>query len=444
MHPWRFFIVTFGCKVNQYESQALREAWEKLGGTECETPDAADVICVNSCAITAKGERAARDAIFQLRRKAPSARLVLTGCASKLFQNYRPRPHAIWAEPDVIVPQQQKSLLLTDPTASVQPQPLTQIEPTENTTFPPFQISAFRRSRPVLKLQDGCTHRCTYCIVPFTRGATISRPPEEVLSEARRLFEAGYAEIVLSGVNLNQYGRDKPSFGDFWDLLRMLENDLAEKFAERARFRISSLEPSQLHARALAILKASRMVCPHLHISLQHASPAVLKRMGRGHYTGRMLTNALAALAEHWPVMGLGADILVGFPGETEEDMRLLLAYIEKVPFSYAHVFPWSSRPGTAAADFDDQPARRIKYARAARVRAAIEQCRRRFLQSQLALPRMLVAAENASEKTGARRGVNEYYAPCFFQDRGKVLSGLVVAKPVGLTKNGILVELMV
>ncbi len=461
MSAWKFFIITFGCKVNQYESQSQREAWQKLGGVECDAPGQADVLCVNSCAITARGERDARNAVFRLRREAPAARLILTGCAAQLFANFRPRPGAIWAEPDLLVPQEAKSSLLRGPWSG---KSLPALPP--ETAFPPFQIRAFRRARPVLKVQDGCAHRCTYCIVPLTRGKPRSRAPQEILEEARRLLRAGYAELMLSGVNLRQYGRDVPGYGDFWSLLHFLDENLAPEFEGRARLRISSLEPSQLAGRGLTTLTDCRLLCPHLHISLQHASPAVLKRMGRGHYTAAMLEEAVAALATRWPRMGLGADILVGFPGETDKDLRLLLELIERLPLSYAHVFPYSRRPGTAADSFTGHLPQAVKLGRAALAREAVARRHQRFLLDQLDLPHMLVApdtlkrlpsetkraaAENATvHGSGAwRKGVNEFYAPCLFRfpaadgaSQADRPTGLLPARPVRVTEKGLLVEL--
>lgn len=454
MPAWKFFILTFGCKVNQYESQSLREAWQRLGGSECASPAQADVLCVNSCAVTAKGERDARNAVFRLRREAPDARLILTGCAARLFAAYRPRPGAQWAAPDLLVPQAEKSRLLAGPWAVSQADcappdarpeaiPGAQTAPARSTAFPPFHIASFKRARPVLKVQDGCGHRCTYCIVPLTRGKPRSRRPEEVLAEARRLLEAGHAEIMLSGINLRQYGRDDPGCGDFWDLLRMLDKLLAPEFAGQARFRISSLEPSQLDARGIETLAACRMLCPHLHISLQHASPAVLRRMGRGHYTVPMLEKALTTLATHWPVMGLGADILTGFPGESDADLRLLLDLIERLPLSYAHVFPYSRRPGTAACNFDGQLPHALKLERAARVRAAVDQRRKAFWAAQLTLPHMHVvphsSAPHAQETRALCKGINEYYVPCFFRPPKGTSFPLLSVRPVALTDKGLL-----
>ena len=441
MRAWNFHFVTFGCKVNQYETQALREAWAALGGTECDSPGAADVVCVNSCAITARGERDARNALARIRRDAPGARLLLTGCAARLVAGRLEGGDA----PDAVVPQEAKSRLLAGPDA---PAPA---DGEDGDVFPPFAISGFRRARPVLKVQDGCRHRCTYCIVPLTRGPCRSRDPFDAVREARRLLEAGYAELMISGINLRQYGRDRPEYGDFWDLLRRLDAALAPEFAGRARLRISSLEPSQLDARGLDVLRSCRMVCPHLHISLQHVSPAVLRRMGRGHYTADMLERALEELRGHWPVMALGADLLPGFPGEREEDVRRLLDFVRRVPFSYAHVFPYSRRPGTAADAMDGHMPPRLRQERAARVRAAVAERQRAFREAQLRLPRLLAAPE-APIREDARRngrplkGVNEYYVPCLLPPEAAPLAGscrLIPVRPLELTPGGLRVTLL-
>ncbi|MFT4301129.1 MAG: radical SAM protein [Desulfovibrio sp.] len=496
MSTWKFLLVTFGCKVNQYETQSLREAWQKLGGVECSSPAEADVICVNSCAITSKGERDARNAVFRLRREAPKARLILTGCAARLFADYKPRPGATWAAPDLLVAQEHKDTLLQGPwvtpsfalhNLTPDAKPSTKkaaaekaqnglYEVAESTStaaheasasaqqqaFPPFAISTFKRARPVLKVQDGCAHRCTYCIVPLTRGRPHSRPAEDIIAEARRLLEAGHVEIMISGINLGQYGRGNEHMGDFWDLLRTLDAALAPEFANQARFRISSLEPGQLNERGLDIIRGCRLLCPHLHISLQHGSQSVLKRMGRGHYTAAMLEKAVMSLAAQWPVMGLGADIIAGFPGETEDDVQELLALIERLPLSYAHVFPYSRRPGTAAERFDQQVPNALKLERAARIRQAVAQKQRGFLDAQLSLPHMLLAADvsgmghDTPQQRAAKqiKGVNEYYAACFMNNRPRSESesslpspavqptaGLLAVRPVAVTDKGLLVE---
>ncbi|HIX39544.1 MAG TPA: MiaB/RimO family radical SAM methylthiotransferase [Candidatus Desulfovibrio intestinigallinarum] len=444
MCAWKFHFVTFGCKVNQYETQALREAWTAQGGTECDSPDAADVVCINSCAITARGERDARNALFRVRRDAPGARVLLTGCAARLVAG---QTAAGRDAPDAVIVQEAKSRLLAGPESVADG--LTDTADAD-AAFPPFEISGFRRARPVLKVQDGCRHRCTYCIVPLTRGACRSRDPFDAIREARRLLKAGYAELMISGINLRQYGRDKAEYGDFWSLLQRLDAALAPEFAGRARLRISSLEPSQLDARGLDILRGCRMVCPHLHISLQHASPAVLRRMGRGHYSADMLEQAVHELRAHWPVMALGADLLLGFPGESEEDARCLLDFVERMPFSYAHVFPYSRRPGTAADRMDGQLPQQLKQERAARVRAAVTERQEAFREAQLRLPRLLAAPEAPMQDGRPRnrpfKGVNEYYVPCLLPPEAAQAAEthrLIPVRPLELTPKGLRVALL-
>lgn len=446
MAPWTFHILTFGCKVNQYESQSLREAWTAQGGQECDDPAAAQVAVVNSCAVTARGERDARNALYRLHRAAPSARRILTGCSACLAGKNLQDPSCL----DVLVPPRAKALLLEGPwSPALTGDPL----PASAVAAPfgegGFRIHAFRRARPVLKVQDGCSHRCTYCIVPLVRGPAVSRPLPEILTEAEGLLEAGHGEIMISGINLHQYGRDmrQPGQsrheGDFWDLLQKLDGYLAPRWAGRARLRISSLEPSQLTPRGLDILSACRMVCPHAHLSLQNGSPQVLKHMGRGHYRPAALAAAVRDLRSLWPDMGLGADILMGFPGEGEEDVQSTLGVVRELGLTYAHVFPYSARPGTPAATFAGQVPHKEKLARAAAVRAAVAAQQKSFWQSLLSLPELNVALD-APHGTATGKGVDARYVPCLLHSAPapeSVRQSMVRARPLRVGKEGLVVQ---
>ena len=213
--PWTFCILTFGCKVNQYESQSVREAWQRMDGAETDAPAEADVILLNTCAVTANAVTDARQAVRRLQREAPGVPVVIAGCAAEVARKQ------LAALPGVlrVVEQDHKSRLLDAPplvlfaeeaAGSATPFPSSPAEAaaraaTRDRTFPPFHIDGFRRARPVLKVQDGCSHGCAYCIVPLTRGPARSRPPKDCLAEMRRLLEAGYREIMISGINLRQY-----------------------------------------------------------------------------------------------------------------------------------------------------------------------------------------------------------------------------------------------
>ena len=464
---WTFACVTFGCKVNQYETQAIREAWLGAGGSEIEDPAGADLVLVNSCAITSRAERDARNALTRVRRVSPSSLLVLTGCAARLVADFVPRRHAPQPKPDSVFVQERKEELCrkdviarlvslasqkrADARSAIAAPDVEAAHWKElrDRPYPAMRIERYKRVRPVLKVQDGCTHRCTYCIVPLTRGPHVSRRPEDVVAEARRLLR-DHAEIMLSGVNLGQYGRDNRMFGDFWDLVQRLEDELAPEFAGRRRIRISSLEPSQLDERGCGILAETSLIAPHLHISLQHASSTVLKRMGRGHYSAATLTRALERLHKTWPVMGLGADIIVGFPGETPEDVDILCRFVEETPFTYAHVFPYSQRPGTAAAGFAGQVEKKEKGLRAAQVRAVVAEKARAFWQARSRDMSMALALDAAEGHLveGCVHAVDAFYTPCFISvaslqklGEGAGRREFVRARAKGVCERGVLVE---
>lgn len=399
--PFTFYAVTFGCKVNQYETQAIREYWQSLGGVEQEEPQGAQVILIASCAVTAEAVSDARQLTRKLARLCPQARIFAAGCASSA------EPQDFSGQGVIVVPQNQKYVLLQrhplwGERAAWSAPPLS--------VYPPFAIARYKRSRPVLKVQEGCSQGCTYCIVPLTRGPARSRPTEDILAEARRLLASGCREIMLSGVNLRQYHAEGADGKNFWSLLRFLEKSLAPEWQGRARLRISSLDPAQaIGQECLETLEACRLLCPHLHLSLQSGSPAVLKRMHRSPYAPEDIAQAVQAMRRFWPVMGLGADFLMGFPGESEAETEETLNLARALPLTYAHVFPYSRRPGTVAASLPCQLPRQLRQEHAARVRALVAEKQARFLQEQLEQTVMRVAFDGGE----GRHGNNEWYADC-------------------------------
>ena len=429
---WKFLFLTFGCKVNQYETEALREAWCKLGGQECKDPQAADVICINSCAITAKGERDCRAAIYRIRRANQHAKLILTGCAALLCANLG---HAKDLQIDAIVPQANKASLLAGPFKLLPP---TSCAPTD--IYPPFAISSYQRARPVLKIQDGCTHHCTYCIVPNMRPVLASRSPQDIVAEARRLLTQGFPELIISGINLKLYAKDKPEFGDFWHLLNYLEQELSPEYAGRARLRLSSIEPSQLTPQGLETLAAGKLLCPHLHISLQHVTPHILQRMGRGHYRVQQLTSAIETIQKFWPTFALGCDLISGFPGEDAAAHQELLAVCQDIPFTYAHIFPYSARPNTVAAAFHDQIPSAVKLQRAAELRQLFQEKKRAFTTLLLQKQDPLHVVFDSKIGTQAK-GVCEYYVQCHCNTHLDSAHKLHTMLPVEITEHGIIVQ---
>ena len=463
-----FYLATLGCKVNQYESHALREAWSARGWLEAESPEQAGVILVNSCAVTARAVADVRNAVRRLHRAAPESAIIVTGCAAEVLEKELAGLPGVRA----VIGQSRKEELLADfrgrllasegfrpaeARSSARPAGAAS-EKTKGSgtaSFPAFAVSGYDRSRAVLKVQDGCSHGCTYCIVPLTRGRSVSRPPEDILAEMSRLHAAGFQELILSGINLRQYGRDFPraaSIRDFWTLLAWLEERLAPDWAGRARWRLSSLEPGQLGEAALSALSDSRMVAPHLHISLQSGSPAVLRRMGRGHYDPASLPEFLKTLRRAWPVMGLGADILMGFPEESEAEFEETRVFAQDLPLTYAHVFPFSPRPGTSAAAMPGHLPRELAEERAAVIRDIASVKKEAFLRFLLDRPGNEPGGEAGNglrmvlESRDTGLGVSEYYASCRLPEAdfpAEAKAGqLLAVRPVALERGVLRVAL--
>jgi len=425
--PETFHILTLGCKINQYESEALRQAWLERGMREAEAAYAG-LLLVNSCAVTARAVRDLRQNLRRLHRQAPQARIIVTGCAAAMLRQELATMPGVWK----VVGQAHKPLL-KDPLA-----------------FPPFapcgsfdlEISSYRRARAVLKVQDGCSHGCSYCIVPLTRGAARSRPRDAILAEARRLLASGVRELVLSGVNLRQYRHEGH---EFWDVLSDLDRELAPQWRGKARLRLSSLEPGQLTPRGLDVLAGCELLCPHLHLSLQSGSPGVLKRMGRRHYGPEDMLQAMAFLRQHFPLMGLGADLLTGFPGESEDEFRQTLDLVQALPLTYAHVFPYSRRPGTRAASMGGQVPHAVKSGRATILREAVSRKAEAFARRLCQEPGLEVLVEtlNPPQPGCLALGRCQHYVPVLLQGAlpADCLRGIVTARPVGMEEGALLAQ---
>lgn len=427
-----FYTATLGCKINQYETRSIAEAWAAADGQEAvevQAVEDAGLILVNSCAVTANAVADLRKTVRRFHRDNPDADIVITGCAAQVM------PDELAQLPGVVrvVPQEDKATLLDGPDSKT-------ADAAKRSPFAPFSISDYDRSRAVVKVQDGCSHGCTYCIVPLTRGRSVSRPMDEVVEEISRLLVVGFREFILSGINLRHFGRGLDGKPDFWDLIARLESEFALDWAGRARFRISSVEPGQLTDKAFDTLSSSKMVCPQMHLSLQSGDPDVLRRMGRGHYSPESAVEFFQRMKSVWPILGLGADLIAGFPGETEEQFANTLELCRRLPLTYGHVFPYSERPGTKAVELDGSVDVPVRKERAKRLRDVVNRKKRNFQKQLLSLDHLNVLVQ---DKEG--RGVSEFYAACQFirMPDGIDPKALVRAKPVGLEKGVILVEVL-
>ncbi|SHN69462.1 radical SAM protein [Desulfovibrio litoralis] len=433
-----FALITHGCRVNQYESEAIIEAWLKAGWSQVE-PDVAELIVLTSCAVTARAVSSARRACLALHQANPQAKMIFTGCAATLEefmilsgdninQDKKIEQPLLKTKLHASLRPEEKDLLLKLPELDFnlleaqktrrelfESQNKNALGQRVDLPFPAFKMHTRQRSRATIKIQDGCSHGCAYCIVPFTRGVSRSREFDDIINEAKALVNGGLSEIVLSGINLRQF---KPSL---WQLIPQLEQALVEFKPEKTlRIRLSSLDPAQLTTEALDCIANSRILVPHLHLSLQSGSAETLVRMKRGHYQPEQINDFIEKVSQIWSVFGLGADILVGFPAETEREWLENMCFIDKLPLSYAHVFPYSKRPGTLAATYPNQLKKDLIKERAKQMRDLIELKKQSFLKRlfDLKIAQALVFELNSSQldKRNGKKGVSQFFVDCFWE----------------------------
>ena len=431
----KFYIVTMGCKINQYESQALKEQWEKSGLSEEKQVENADFILVNSCAVTSETVTELHALVRRIHKKNARANIYVTGCAAELFAE---ELKDLTGVESVIAQSNKEQLLaLSEQNISSFKHALLREEDKKIGTdlhFPLFQLSDYNRTRAVVKIQDGCSHFCTYCIVPYTRGASVSRQESDILKEIERLIDAGFHEIILSGINLRLFGKDFAEKRNFWNLLESIEEKFSSK-KNQIRFRISSLDPSQLGEEALKFFSQSTLFVPHLHISLQSGDEFILNRMGRGHYSLKSVDDFLKSLSNIWSLYALGADFITGFSGESEESFLKTKTYIENLPLTYGHIFPYSERPQTKAAEYTEQLPVVVRKERAKILRAIIEKKQQEFLKKLTKQEQLAVLIQNTEGK-----GVSEYYTTCIVSGNHRPKE-LIFAKPQRVEENKIICE---
>jgi len=332
----RVWYHTFGCKANQYDTERMRHAVEGRGAATVELPAEADVAVINTCTVTNQAEANARHLIRRLRRERPDVRIIVAGCSTAVrAPDYRDMP-----ETDGVVPGQDAAAVV----AALADLGVVGGDP--GSTSP--RSHSARGTRAWLKVQDGCDRKCSFCATRVARGMSVSRPPEELVAEARRLASA-HPEIVITGIHIGHYGRDLD--GDL-TLSRLCERLLE---SVDTRLRLSSIEATEIDDRMVGLLRASGgQLAPHLHVPLQSGSDRVLRLMRRWH-TREAYRSRVLEIADLVSPLGLGADVIVGFPGETEEDHAQTRALVEELPYTYLHVFPYSVRDGTPAAELPDR-----------------------------------------------------------------------------------------
>jgi len=397
-------IVTLGCRLNAADSALMYTSLAECGYEPSET-EIPDLLIVNTCAVTAEAERKTRQVLRKLRREYPAARIVAAGCAAAANAESMRKSGA-----DLAIDNFQKRHLAKYLHGKIAP------EAAAGRVFRENRLSSFPfRSRAFIKIQEGCDNHCTYCIVPSLRGPARSRGFDEVLAECRHALDAGFPELVLTGVNTCAYADGEKRLPELLAEISALPGDF--------RIRIGSTEPALGHAGLIEATATLPRMCRFLHLSLQHGSDAVLKRMNR-HYSAREYADFVQDAKRRIPGLHLGTDVIVGFPGESDAEFSESCRFIERIGFANIHIFAYSPRPGTPAAQMDGLPSPEVVKKRCGELRKIADASARDFAMSQVgaALPVIFERVEN-----GVARGWSDNYlevtAPAAETKLGKIVT---------------------
>lgn len=351
-------IYTLGCKVNQYESEAIAEELEKNGIAVISPADVCDAYIINTCTVTAESDRKARQFIRRAISKNPSAFIIVTGCLAQTATEdilAIKGVDAVIGNTDKLLAANTLRDLVAKGTKSATPQTL--VKDIDNAPFESMAITKFDRTRAYVKIEDGCENKCTYCIIPSARGKVRSKSPSHVLAEVEGLVKGGCKEIVLTGIETASYGKDLGEV-DLADILCRID-----KIDGIGRVRLGSLDPSIIKPEFVKKLASVSCLAPHFHLSLQSGSDRILALMKRK-YNSKMAMNAIELLRENIPNVKFTTDVIVGFPGETDKDLEDTRHFIEEAGFLTVHIFPYSKRKGTPAAAMSEQISSNIKSKR--------------------------------------------------------------------------------
>lgn len=402
-------IHTLGCKINQYESASFLSSFEALGHRIVSSGGNSDVIVINTCSVTNKAGAQSRHAIRKSLRDNPLAKIVITGCHAEVAAKQLKALEEMQGRTACIVGNADKHLLVEAALADNHGVHSIHTPVYEQRYISPLPVRNFgSRTRAYLRIQDGCDSFCSYCIVPHTRGRSRSLGIDDVLRQAKVFADEGYREIVVSGIHVGHYGVD---LADDIDIAGVMEK-LCHA-TPRIRYRLSSIEPVEISEKLLAVMTDNDNFMPHLHIPLQSGNDDILLRMNRRYSTSRFAE--IVDLCHHRIAdVAVGIDILAGFPGETEEHFSSTYSFLEDLDCTYLHVFPYSMRPGTPAAEFPDQVASHVKDHRVTLLRRLSEQKKQEYYRRFVGQARP-VLVEGKRYKNGHLKGFTDNYIPLSF-----------------------------
>jgi len=400
-----FSVYTFGCRLNQAETQEIVNALVKAGW-EYKPQGAASLFIVNTCTVTHIADRKVKQLLRRIRTQYPQSILVVLGCFVERLNGKAPS----LIEGDLFLNNREKYKIVD--------------------ILSPYLIKgeskgekayAYFRSRPNIKIQEGCNNFCSYCIVPYLRGPARSVTPFNVIEKVKLLELYGYKEVVLSGIDLGSYGKDLNPATNLAELLESLLNATSN-----IRIRLSSIEPHNLTSSLIGIVANSRRLCKHLHIPLQHSSPSILVAMKRRYFIEDYL-KLVYSLREAVPEIALTTDVIVGFPGEKDDDFYHLCSTIREIQFAKIHIFPFSPRPGTEAEKLKDRVKDKVKRERVQKLHLLEKELRHQYWQQFLGKEMPVVVVE--SRRSGFYKGITSNYIPVVFSGEGKSVGGEELVK---------------
>jgi threonylcarbamoyladenosine tRNA methylthiotransferase MtaB len=420
----KFLVTTLGCKVNQFESDAIGQALKTYGWQAVRGDDQADICIINTCTVTGKASMQSRQTIRQLMRRHAGARIIVTGCYAQTAPDEIEKIGGV----HYIIGHFDKSEIPRLIAESVRDElpgtvrRVRNIRQARQFSMPPAPAYS-RRTRPFLKIQDGCDRFCTYCIVPHARGPSRSMPVESVLDRLTDLDRRGYREVVLTGIHLGAYGKDLAPPVALVDLLARIESRRPVQ-----RLRLSSIEPDEVDAALVDFLAASAVFCPHWHLPLQSGDDQVLARMHRP-YDGRAFAHTVALIHAAMPNAAIGADVLVGFPGENQAAFERTHDLIADLPLTYLHVFPFSPRPGTPAFHFPDPVPDQTIKTRTAILRERGREKQSQFAEANLGRRHEVLVENKRDRRTGRLRGLTANYLTFVFDGPDAIMNRIVAVQ---------------
>ncbi len=428
-------IATLGCISNQYDSSAI-EAMLKQNNFKlvpagfkqgiAGSYDAADVFIINTCTVTGKADYQSRRLVRRAKAANPDAVVVVTGCYAQVSAQEAAQIDGV----DYVLGNPEKEKVLQYILEGKRKHP--KIDVTETAKDTPLTLRAKGspgRTRAYLKVQDGCNNSCSYCIIPRARGVSRSLPVSEILNEIESLVASGYKEIILTGIHLGAYGLDLESKIDIAGLVKAID----EKNYP-CRFRISSLDPDEVSDELIEIMANSKTICNHLHLPLQSGDDNILKKMNR-RYTGRLFAERIESIINAVPDISIGVDVIVGFPGEDEKKFLNTYSLLEKLFVAYMHIFPYSKRKGTAAADFSEQIDSRIVKERCERLKELDKIKRKKFYEKFIGKKAWVLIETSRDKETGFFKGRARNYIPLLIKNHNGLQNSEI--EVIGAEING-------